>query len=154
MVKGAVRNCLHVLCVLLLQNIGLKLKDVTALSTAIDVLGTVAAMSKHDDVLYKKFWIVQLLLNEDDMDYYPLDDEYSVCLDSRVEKPLVLCEGRVGGKKRMISLKDQAIAKSKKNARRCNYCGEYEIHDSRNCPVKKEDEEDILNTDLKTYHMC
>nr|GEY81696.1 hypothetical protein [Tanacetum cinerariifolium] len=47
-------------------------------------------------------------------------------------------KGGVGGKKRMIILKDQEIATSQKtNARRCYYCGEYGTHDSRNCPVKK-----------------
>ncbi|GKC17531.1 sister chromatid cohesion protein SCC2 isoform X2, partial [Tanacetum coccineum] len=88
-------HILEVLCVLLLQNAGLKSKDVTARSIAIDVLGTVAARLKRDAVLCKKekFWIVQELLNEDDMDYCPPDDACSVCLDSRVEKPLVLCEG-------------------------------------------------------------
>lgn len=86
---------MQVLCVLLLQNAGLKSKDVTARSIAIDVLGTVAARLKRDAVLCKKekFWIVQELLNEDDMDDCPPDDACSICLDSRVEKPLVLCEG-------------------------------------------------------------
>ncbi|PWA63918.1 Armadillo-like helical [Artemisia annua] len=88
-------HILEVLCVLLLQNAGLKSKDVTARSIAIDVLGTVAARLKRDAVLCKKekFWIVQELLNEDDMDDCPPDDACSICLDSRVEKPLVLCEG-------------------------------------------------------------
>lgn len=88
-------HILEVLCVLLLQNAGLKSKDVTARSIAIDVLGTVAARLKRDAVLCKKekFWIVQELLNEDDMDDCPPDDACSVCLDSRVEKPLVLCDG-------------------------------------------------------------
>ncbi|GKC86830.1 FAR1-related sequence 5-like protein, partial [Tanacetum coccineum] len=52
-------------------------------------------------------------------------------------------KGGVGGKKRLISLKDKAIAKSQKtNLRRCNYCEEYVNHDSCNCPVKKKDQED------------
>ncbi|GKE82508.1 hypothetical protein Tco_1552508, partial [Tanacetum coccineum] len=52
-------------------------------------------------------------------------------------------KGGVGGKKRLISLKDKEIAKSQKtNLRRCNYCEEYVNHDSRNCPVKKKDQED------------
>ncbi|GJY78655.1 sister chromatid cohesion protein SCC2 isoform X1 [Tanacetum coccineum] len=65
-------HILKVLCVSLLQNAGLKSKDVTARSIAIDVLG---------------------VTNEDDMDYCHPDDACALCLDSRVEKPLVLCEG-------------------------------------------------------------
>nr|GEY86827.1 sister chromatid cohesion protein SCC2 isoform X2 [Tanacetum cinerariifolium] len=73
-------HILEVLCVL--QNAGLKSKDVTARSIAIDVLGTVAARLKRDAVLCKKekFWIVQELLNEDDMDYCPPDDACSIVL--------------------------------------------------------------------------
>ncbi|GJS56047.1 FAR1 DNA binding domain, zinc finger, SWIM-type, MULE transposase domain containing protein [Tanacetum coccineum] len=52
-------------------------------------------------------------------------------------------KGGIGGKKRLISLKDKAIAKAQKtNLRRCNYCEQLANHDSRNCPVKKKDEED------------
>ena len=51
-------------------------------------------------------------------------------------------KGGIRGKKRLITLKNQAISKSQKpNGRRCNYCEEYVFdHDSRNCPKKKEDQ--------------
>nr|GEV75824.1 protein FAR1-related sequence 5-like [Tanacetum cinerariifolium] len=52
-------------------------------------------------------------------------------------------KGGIGGKKRLISLKDKAIAKAQKtNLRRCNYCEQLANHDIHNCPIKKKDEED------------
>lgn len=91
----AKESCLQVLCVLLLQNAGLKSKDIAARSIAIDILGTVAAKLKREAVLCKKdkFWIVQELVGGDDTDDCPANDACSVCLDSRIEKSLVLCEG-------------------------------------------------------------
>ncbi|XP_071703668.1 sister chromatid cohesion protein SCC2 [Rutidosis leptorrhynchoides] len=88
-------NILEVLCVLLLQNAGLKSKDVAARSVAIDILGTVAARLKREAVLCKKekFWIVQELLVGDENDNDYPTDTCSVCLDSKIEKPLVLCDG-------------------------------------------------------------
>ncbi|KAI3713140.1 hypothetical protein L1987_71712 [Smallanthus sonchifolius] len=88
-------HILEVLCVLLLQNAGLKSKDTTARTTAIDILGTVAARLKREAVLCKKekFWIVQELLGGDDIGNSHPDDACSVCLDSKIEKPLVQCEG-------------------------------------------------------------
>ncbi|KAM0009442.1 putative chromatin regulator PHD family [Helianthus debilis subsp. tardiflorus] len=85
---------LEVLCVLLLQNAGLKSKDIAARSIAIDILGTVAARLKREAVLCKKekFWIVQELLNGDAIDNNHPDDACSACLDSKIEKPLVQCE--------------------------------------------------------------
>ncbi|MFS8031868.1 putative chromatin regulator PHD family [Helianthus anomalus] len=85
---------LEVLCVLLLQNAGLKSKDIAARSVAIDILGTVAARLKREAVLCKKekFWIVQELLNGDAIDNNHSDDACSACLDSKIEKPLVQCE--------------------------------------------------------------
>ncbi|KAJ9564113.1 hypothetical protein OSB04_000079 [Centaurea solstitialis] len=88
-------HILEVLSVLLLHNAGLKSKDVAARSIAIDVLGTIAARLKREAVLCKneKFWIVQELLGGDDVDRSPENEACSICLDARIAKPLVLCEG-------------------------------------------------------------
>ncbi|KAI3503267.1 hypothetical protein L1887_31706 [Cichorium endivia] len=87
-------HILEVLCVLLLQNAGLKSKDVAARSIAIDILGTVAARLKREAVLCKKetFWIVKELLGGDDSDISPPEGACSVCLDPKSEKPLEQCE--------------------------------------------------------------
>ncbi|KAA8530427.1 hypothetical protein F0562_005136 [Nyssa sinensis] len=86
---------LEVLCVLLLQNAGLKSKDISARSMAIDLLGTIAARLKHDAVLCRKenFWIVQELISGDNVDHSYPKDACSVCLDSRIGKPLFVCQG-------------------------------------------------------------
>lgn len=86
---------MQVLCVLLLQNAGLKSKDIAARSMAIDLLGTIAARLKHDAVLCRRenFWIVKELLSEDNVDQSYPKDVCSVCLDARIEKSLVVCEG-------------------------------------------------------------
>ena len=86
---------MQVLCVLLLQNAGLKSKDIAARSMAIDLLGTIAARLKHDAVLCRRenFWIVKELLSEDNVDQSYPKDVCSVCLDGRIEKSLVVCEG-------------------------------------------------------------
>ncbi|KAK9052474.1 hypothetical protein SSX86_029103 [Deinandra increscens subsp. villosa] len=88
-------HILEVLCVLLLQNAGLKSKDIAARTIAIEILGTVAARLKEDAILCKKekFWIVPELLGGDDVDDNHPDDACSVCLDLKIEKPLVQCEG-------------------------------------------------------------
>ncbi|KAL4568534.1 hypothetical protein LXL04_024148 [Taraxacum kok-saghyz] len=89
-------HILEVLCVLLLQNAGLKSKDVAARSIAIDILGTIAARLKREAVLCKKetFWIVKELLGTgDDTDISHPDGTCSVCLDPKSEKPLEQCEG-------------------------------------------------------------
>lgn len=88
-------HILEVLSVLLLHNAGLKSKDIAARSIAIDVLGTIAARLKREAVLCKNenFWIVQELLGGDDVENSPPNDACSVCLDARIVKPLVLCEG-------------------------------------------------------------
>ncbi|GAV65698.1 Cohesin_HEAT domain-containing protein/Nipped-B_C domain-containing protein [Cephalotus follicularis] len=85
---------LEVLCVLLLQNAGLKSKDISARSMAIDLLGTIAARLKHDAVLCgkNKFWILQELVSEDSVDRSYPKDACCVCRDGRVEKPLFLCQ--------------------------------------------------------------
>ncbi|XP_031407003.1 sister chromatid cohesion protein SCC2 isoform X3 [Punica granatum] len=85
---------LEVFCVLLLQNAGLKSKDVSARSMAIDLLGTIAARLKRDAVIHKldKFWIVQELNDGEDVtEDYPQDLCF-ICLDGRVEKLLFTCQ--------------------------------------------------------------
>ncbi|XP_060189126.1 sister chromatid cohesion protein SCC2 isoform X1 [Lycium barbarum] len=86
---------LEVLCVLLLQNAGLKSKDVSVRSMAIDLLGTIAARLKQDAVRCReeKFWIVKELRSEDMIDRNLPKDACSVCLDTRIDKSLVRCHG-------------------------------------------------------------
>ncbi|KAF5735591.1 nipped-B-like protein isoform X3 [Tripterygium wilfordii] len=86
---------LEVLCVLLLQNAGLKAKDISVRSMAIDLLGTVAARLKHDFVLCRKdkFWILQELASGDGVEQSYPKDACSVCLDGRFDKPLLRCKG-------------------------------------------------------------
>ncbi|KAL6498572.1 hypothetical protein OROHE_026513 [Orobanche hederae] len=86
---------LEVLCVLLLQNAGLKSKDTAARTMAIDLLGTIAARLKHDAVLCKKekFWIVQVLINSDSVDPSFTGDVCSICLDSKTERSIFVCQG-------------------------------------------------------------
>ncbi|XP_022144453.1 sister chromatid cohesion protein SCC2 isoform X2 [Momordica charantia] len=87
---------LEVLCVLLLQNAGLKSKDISARSMAIDFLGMIAARLKRDAVICAtdKFWILQELDNkEDDADQSYPKDACSICLDGRVEKYFFVCQG-------------------------------------------------------------
>ncbi|XP_020095025.1 nipped-B-like protein isoform X2 [Ananas comosus] len=75
---------LEVLCVLLLQNAGLKSKDTSARCLAIELLGTIASRLKRDSLICSrdKFWILQELVgaggNSDD-----LKDTCSVCLGVR-----------------------------------------------------------------------
>ncbi|KAL3629437.1 hypothetical protein CASFOL_026659 [Castilleja foliolosa] len=86
---------LEVLCVLLLQNAGLKSKDTAARTLAIDLLGTIAARLKHDAALCRndKFWIIQVLMNsESDDPSYPRD-LCSICLDSNSERSTSICQG-------------------------------------------------------------
>ncbi|CAL1392291.1 unnamed protein product [Linum trigynum] len=86
---------LEVLCVLLLQNAGLKSKDVSARSMAIDLLGMIATSLKHDAVNCRreKIWILQALDSEDDAGCSFPKDACCVCLDRRVEKALFMCQG-------------------------------------------------------------
>lgn len=86
---------LEVLCVLLLQNAGLKSKDISARSMAIDLLGTIAARLKHDAVLCSRdrFWILQELVGGDSVDQTYPKDVCSVCMDGRVERALFVCQG-------------------------------------------------------------
>ncbi|XP_043723942.1 sister chromatid cohesion protein SCC2 [Telopea speciosissima] len=84
---------LEVLCVLLLQNAGLKAKDISARSMSIDLLGTISARLKRDAVLCRtdKFWIVQELADGDTDDHEYPNDVCSVCLDGRGGKLSFVC---------------------------------------------------------------
>lgn len=85
---------LEVLCVLLLQNAGLKSKDVSARGMAIDILGTVAARLKRDAVLCRRdrFWILQELVGErSDVPTDPKDVCFG-CLEARDGKHLIVCQ--------------------------------------------------------------
>eukprot|EP00268_Persea_americana_P023631 TRINITY_DN23182_c0_g1_i2.p1 TRINITY_DN23182_c0_g1~~TRINITY_DN23182_c0_g1_i2.p1 ORF type:complete len:1521 (+),score=307.37 TRINITY_DN23182_c0_g1_i2:209-4771(+) len=86
---------LEVLCVLLLQNAGLKSKDVSARSMAIDLLGTVAARLKRDAVLCRRdrFWILRELVGERSDVATDLNDVCSVCLEGREGRYLIVCQG-------------------------------------------------------------
>ena len=86
---------LQVLCVLLLQNAGLKSKDIAARSMAIDLLGTIAARLKHDSVNCRRenFWIVQEFTSGDNGECGYPNDACAVCGDGKIEKPLFLCQG-------------------------------------------------------------
>uniref|UniRef100_A0A2N9ILA6 Sister chromatid cohesion protein n=1 Tax=Fagus sylvatica TaxID=28930 RepID=A0A2N9ILA6_FAGSY len=62
----------------ILENAGLKSKDTSARTMAIDLLGTIAARLKRDAVLCRrvKFWVLQELVNADGADHrYPKDLE-------------------------------------------------------------------------------
>ncbi|KAI3848993.1 hypothetical protein MKW92_038979, partial [Papaver armeniacum] len=85
---------LEVLCVLLLQNAGLKSKDVAARCLAIDLLGTIAARLKRDSVFCSResFWILHKLGGEDDADRSYPRDVCSICLDGRSRKTVFLCQ--------------------------------------------------------------
>lgn len=94
-VLSLLRVCfLQVLCVLLLQNAGLKSKDISARSLTIDLLGTIAARLKYDAVLCSRdqFWVLQELASGDGVDPSYPKNACSVCLDIRVEK-LLKCQG-------------------------------------------------------------
>ncbi|KAL9259895.1 Sister chromatid cohesion protein SCC2-like protein [Drosera capensis] len=84
---------LEVLCVLLLQNAGPKSKDISMRSTAIDILGTIAARLKHDAALCAKesFWIAHES-TDNDVDDNLLRDTCCICLDAKIEKLLIACQ--------------------------------------------------------------
>ncbi|KAL3844611.1 hypothetical protein ACJIZ3_002014 [Penstemon smallii] len=85
---------LEVLCVLLLQNAGLKSKDITARTMSIELLGTIAARLKHDAAICRKekFWIVRELMNSSSVDLSYPRDACSVCLDSLTERSIFECQ--------------------------------------------------------------
>ncbi|XP_068654009.1 sister chromatid cohesion protein SCC2 isoform X2 [Aristolochia californica] len=86
---------LEVLCVLLLQNAGLKSKDISARCMAVDLLGTIAARLKHDAVSCNrnKFWILQELKHENPD--HPTDQCKAVCFicfNAGNQKQLIICK--------------------------------------------------------------
>ncbi|KAK3409227.1 hypothetical protein EUGRSUZ_J01370 [Eucalyptus grandis] len=85
---------LEVFCVLLLQNAGLKSKDIAARSMAIDLLGTIAARLKHDAVIYRrdKFLLLRELVDGDNVEQNYPKDVCSACGDGRVERSLFTCQ--------------------------------------------------------------
>ena len=42
-----------------------------------------------------------------------------------------------GKRQRIVNEKEQNIEQSKKNKRKCKTCGEFDYHDSRNCPTRR-----------------
>ncbi|KAL0647848.1 hypothetical protein Bca4012_046139 [Brassica carinata] len=82
----SVSPILEVLCVILLHNGGLKSKDVSARSMAIDLLGTIAARLKQDSVLCSgdRFWAL-------------LESDTETKLDQSVTKDCALCLGKRAG---------------------------------------------------------
>ncbi|KAI3958618.1 hypothetical protein MKW92_045245 [Papaver armeniacum] len=85
---------LEVLCVLLLQNAGLKSKDVAARCLAIDLLGMIAARLKRDAVFCSResFWILHKLGGEEKARQSYPRDVCSICLDGRSRKTVFLCQ--------------------------------------------------------------
>nr|XP_010923594.1 sister chromatid cohesion protein SCC2 isoform X2 [Elaeis guineensis] len=78
-------SILEVLCVLLLQNAGLKSKDIAARCMAIDLLGMIAARLKHDAVICSsnRFWILEELVDGKSDVPNDMKDVCSVCLNGR-----------------------------------------------------------------------
>ncbi|CAM0905131.1 unnamed protein product [Alopecurus aequalis] len=76
---------LEVLCVLLLQNAGLKSKDTSARCFAIDLLGGIASRLKRDSVICskEKLWILQELTDADNGSSEVLKNKCCVCLGGR-----------------------------------------------------------------------
>ncbi|KAM7266752.1 hypothetical protein ACFE04_008918 [Oxalis oulophora] len=87
-------HILEVFVVLLLQNAGLKCKDMSTRSIAIDLLGTIAARLKLDSLICKQetFWILHELGSVSTEGHSFPKDTCCVCFDGRVEKPLVTCQ--------------------------------------------------------------
>ncbi|XP_073147222.1 sister chromatid cohesion protein SCC2 isoform X2 [Henckelia pumila] len=79
----------------ILENAGLKSKDITARIMAIDLLGTIAARLKHDAVLCRndKFWILQEFINSGSVDPSYEKDACSVCRGAISERSLFVCQG-------------------------------------------------------------
>ncbi|KAL5723095.1 hypothetical protein ACHQM5_006535 [Ranunculus cassubicifolius] len=86
-------HILEVLCVMLLQNAGLKAKDIPTRALAIDFLGTIAARLKQDAFLCKqdKFWILEQLVSRENADRVYPKDTCCVCIDGRSSKTLLVC---------------------------------------------------------------
>ncbi|VVA10947.1 PREDICTED: nipped-B [Prunus dulcis] len=69
----------------IMENAGLKSKDIGARTRAIDLLGTIAARLKRDSALCSKdkFWILQELVSVDGDDQTDPKNACSVCLDGK-----------------------------------------------------------------------
>ncbi|XP_074560939.1 sister chromatid cohesion protein SCC2 isoform X1 [Curcuma longa] len=78
-------SLLEVLCVLLLENAGLKCKDISARCMAVDFLGAIAAKLKRDAVTSSgdRFWILQQLVDRNESVFNGKNDACSVCLKGR-----------------------------------------------------------------------
>uniref|UniRef100_A0A0D3GLG5 Sister chromatid cohesion protein n=1 Tax=Oryza barthii TaxID=65489 RepID=A0A0D3GLG5_9ORYZ len=76
---------LEVLCVLLLQNAGLKSKDTSARCFAIDLLGGIASRLKRDSVICskEKLWILQELIDTESDGSKILKNKCCICLGGR-----------------------------------------------------------------------
>ncbi|EEE66449.1 hypothetical protein OsJ_22834 [Oryza sativa Japonica Group] len=76
---------LEVLCVLLLQNAGLKSKDTSARCFAIDLLGGIASRLKRDSVICskEKLWILQELTDTESDGSKILKNKCCICLGGR-----------------------------------------------------------------------
>ncbi|KAG9439816.1 hypothetical protein H6P81_019981 [Aristolochia fimbriata] len=86
---------LEVLCVLLLENMGLKSKDISARCMAVDLLGTIAARLKRDAMscTRNRFWIFKGSTHENsDHPTNQSDVVCSVCFDGGNNKPLIVCQ--------------------------------------------------------------
>ncbi|ONM51063.1 PHD finger family protein [Zea mays] len=81
----AAASILEVLCVLLLQNAGLKSKDTNVRCFAIDLLGGIASRLKHDSVICseEKLWILQDLTDAGSDGSKILKNKCCVCLGGR-----------------------------------------------------------------------
>ncbi|KAL6647205.1 hypothetical protein ACP70R_014642 [Stipagrostis hirtigluma subsp. patula] len=81
----AAASILEVLCVLLLQNAGLKSKDTSARCFAIDLLGGIASRLKRDSVTCReeKLWILQVLTDAGSDGSEILKNKCCVCLGGR-----------------------------------------------------------------------
>lgn len=88
-------HILEVLSVMLLQNAGLKSKDISARGLAIDFLGTIGTRLKRDAVSFKqdKFWILEELVSDENAGSDHPKDACHICLDGRGSKMLLVCNG-------------------------------------------------------------
>lgn len=91
---------MQVLCVILLHNAGLKSKDVSARTMAIEILGTIAARLKQDAVLCSedRFWMLLESESENKVDQVGTKD-CALCLVKRAGNLLVcqICQRRFHG---------------------------------------------------------
>ncbi|CAA7031303.1 unnamed protein product [Microthlaspi erraticum] len=96
----SVSPILEVLCVILLHNAGLKSKDVSARTMAIEILGTIAARLKQDAVLCSedRFWMLLESDSENKVDQVGTKD-CALCLGKRAGNLLVcqICPRRFHG---------------------------------------------------------